>query len=44
VLTKFKSMNMLLLLLDMFQGMSTEELNGGPIHGPCRKVWSGNQN
>jgi len=33
----------LLLLIDTFYGMSTEELNGGPIEGPCRKVCSRNQ-
>jgi len=34
---------LLLLLIDTFQGMSTEELNGSPIDRPCCKVWSRNQ-
>jgi len=47
VLTKFQAYeykhSSLLLLIDMFRGMSTEELNELPIDEPCRKVWSGNQ-
>jgi len=33
----------LLLLNDTFHGMSREELNGGPIEGPCHKVCSRTQ-